>query len=557
MHFLAQLVVCFVLALFSQPSLAQPELTRPLAARLLSAAPAVEPYRTRLYLVPNAKQIGIELGWWRMQGMSTIPSHFSPEVQAEARSYEIGAAGFGASFLTLTRPLQIQINITGITGDRRSPVREVEFTWRYADPPRLLRHVALEGGSGTAVFRHFDDGWRFAEVLVGTLSDRRYPVSDAERDAFAQSVVAARQRNQSADITRRARLKESMSDFRVLREFRATVREQYRQRETTRTQVARLLGSHLVATDQGGIGFSYFWLGWIEGIEFDRSFKMMRAKGPCTRGHSGLFQLPEEMHSQLVQALNEARAAWRAKYSDVVNSFGNLCDSGAQVMLNDPSLNSMVLGLVTSKDSPLWFDANRPAVIEQSPEEVAPELTAEDAKTLIQKVLDRGVDIPLGRFTVVQEGQNWSAGRIHADAYAWAQAAAKVDLVTVQAEPGSQPLVVTILMKSDPSRISTPQRTQSYVLRIGRYSALEITGNEPRIVGRDTYRLIQYSYAAEWEPIARHFAEITGKQRESQRKAAILYKWNPSRKEWQATRAAVANASEPLDIAPLTQAMAR
>jgi hypothetical protein len=546
MEIIIRLGLSLTLAVLSSISaMAQPDLIRPVAVRLLSESPDLQNYRTKLYLVKEAVQIGMDLGWWRLQGLSSTLGSFSPEIQVEVKSHE------GFSYITLNRPIHIQVTVTGIAGDRNSGIREVQFTWRYGDPPRLLRNVAIEGGAGVAIFKHFDDGWRLAQVLVNH-SDRPYPRTEDERARFAQSVESAKQLNRTADVSRRSRLKESMNDFRVIHEFRGAAKEQYRSRETIR--VARILGSHLVATNQSGMGFAFYWLGSINSVVFNAGFKEMYVNDGC--GHSGPILIPQSMHTQFVQALNEAQAAWRRRYSDVVSSFGNLCDPRTLALLNDPNAVAMRAG-TAYKDHPLWFDDSQPAMI--APQEAAPPLSDVEAIAMISKILIGDVSIPLGRFKVVKEGVNWRGGFIHAETWAWAQAAQKARLgLSVESDPPTgtgnidQMREVRILKEGDPNNVTTPERESIFRFRAGYISPPMINGNEEKKSGSETYRLIRYSYEVEWDSnVVPHYEELTKSRRERSRKAAILYKWNSEQKLWQATRGVSGNASEPLSMEPI------
>ncbi len=70
-----------------------------------------------------------------------------------------------SSWFILRSPTTIYIDATGIADVPGSVnLKEAQFRWRYEELPSLVKRFAVEGGTGKATFRLFDDGWRLEGV---------------------------------------------------------------------------------------------------------------------------------------------------------------------------------------------------------------------------------------------------------------------------------------------------------------------------------------------------------------------------------------------------------
>ncbi len=99
-------------------------------------------------------------------------------------------------YLQPTDPIDVLINVTGIAGTGSdSPGRRVEFLWQYDGLSPLVRRYAIAGGSGTAQFTRFDDGWRLQAVSIEP-QPQRFSLSSKDRTEIDQDVSEVKKRAQ-------------------------------------------------------------------------------------------------------------------------------------------------------------------------------------------------------------------------------------------------------------------------------------------------------------------------------------------------------------------------
>ena len=104
-------------------------------------------------------------------------------------------------YLTLSSPVQRTVTVvTGIASPlsalaiETTSMKEVRFEWSYVGMQGVVKRLAAQGGTGVAILRKFDDGWRIAEIKT-TDNDRPFVLSAADtiqRDSIRNEVARAR-----------------------------------------------------------------------------------------------------------------------------------------------------------------------------------------------------------------------------------------------------------------------------------------------------------------------------------------------------------------------------
>lgn len=128
-------------------------LSRSKAERLIDGSPKFSEVKINTPLNRGGFEKGIHQGKWNTQG------HLTSRGQNDFKRIEHG-------FIELVKPLDVVIEVTGIT-DMMEDVKAVMFAWTYKNIPSTVKRFIVEGGTGTAYFRKYDDGWRIEETTIG------------------------------------------------------------------------------------------------------------------------------------------------------------------------------------------------------------------------------------------------------------------------------------------------------------------------------------------------------------------------------------------------------
>ena len=121
----------------------------------------------------------------------------------------------GRKKFVLRNPVTTAIEVTGIkTFDQGSTSRIANFRWRPIGLPAIVKRFANDGGTGTATFQLYDDGWRIDNVEVVD-SDDQFVLSAAENAALdvLQSIELKNQADRERVIdAKRQRLSEARKE---------------------------------------------------------------------------------------------------------------------------------------------------------------------------------------------------------------------------------------------------------------------------------------------------------------------------------------------------------
>jgi hypothetical protein len=127
----------------------------------------------------------------------TTQGYWNPEGALTERGQAIFTSVSRTSIAPKTPPTFL-IQVTGIT-DAPSPAgaKEVQFTLSNNGASGPVRRFIISGGTGTAIFRKFDDGWRIENVRFQGLQDG-LQLSASEAQSMREE--------QEAELSRRQRI---------------------------------------------------------------------------------------------------------------------------------------------------------------------------------------------------------------------------------------------------------------------------------------------------------------------------------------------------------------
>ncbi|MDD3471319.1 MAG: hypothetical protein PHS86_00905 [Syntrophaceae bacterium] len=149
------------------------ELSRPVTKELLEASSKIRSLGMEVYMHPNAFPRGIQQGMWTGEPWQN-------DLTAKGIQYLQRLADAGTR-MVLKQPIGVTLEITGIADAiLMSGMKEAKFTWAYVGLPSILKRYAVFGGTGTALLRLYDDGWRVEDISL-SFSDTPAPLTDDER----------------------------------------------------------------------------------------------------------------------------------------------------------------------------------------------------------------------------------------------------------------------------------------------------------------------------------------------------------------------------------------
>ncbi len=197
--FVTYLIAALTLNLFG---CGEADLSRNDAAKVIAESPIMQKYRANVLLQKDAVEIGETLGWWnKLNGWGAGIGNVTPILAEEVTTFkglDFSRKDIKPNHFELKNEVTIDVAVTGITGKKETAHRAVEFEWRYPQLPPLIKRLATQGGSGLAIFRLYDDGWRLVEVTNEVLSESPYPLSEEEKQSFASDISSENARRAAA-----------------------------------------------------------------------------------------------------------------------------------------------------------------------------------------------------------------------------------------------------------------------------------------------------------------------------------------------------------------------
>jgi hypothetical protein len=160
------------------------DLSRSDAAEKISEGTEITLKKTEIPILKDALSNGVAQAVWTIEN-NTILLH-------DKISKEISY--IDQAHMTLIYPTDVSVEVTGIADIApQENVKKVQFDWTYKDLPNLSKRFAVAGGTGEAVFRLYDDGWRLekTEIMQG---DQPVQLNDAERNDLANDFTQEAER---------------------------------------------------------------------------------------------------------------------------------------------------------------------------------------------------------------------------------------------------------------------------------------------------------------------------------------------------------------------------
>jgi hypothetical protein len=177
-------ILCLLLADCSK------ELSRSEAERQIKEHETINEWAWYLPLQKEALAKGESQAYWNYHAASNV-------IQI-VRSVDDSVASITNEWIQLLAPVPVTVAVTGISDvPGTANLKETRFSWTYPQLPSKLRRFAAIGGSGTAIFRLFDDGWRVERVDV-TPSNQGFTLTEAEKKGEEEDLAAERERRRVA-----------------------------------------------------------------------------------------------------------------------------------------------------------------------------------------------------------------------------------------------------------------------------------------------------------------------------------------------------------------------
>jgi len=155
------LVTSFVLAfllLIGLYGCGKKDLSRPDAEKLIHSSDKISQFARVISVQPDTLTKGQAEGAWKILNNGAT-------LLGEKARKSITSVGYNG--IELVNPTMIDVKVTGIADVPVSEnMKEAQFTWAYVELPSLVKRFAFQGGSGSASFRLFDDGWRLENVQI-------------------------------------------------------------------------------------------------------------------------------------------------------------------------------------------------------------------------------------------------------------------------------------------------------------------------------------------------------------------------------------------------------
>jgi hypothetical protein len=136
------------------------DLTRSQAQNLIEKSDKGSEMKFNLALQPGGAEKGRLQGMWSFTGAFGQYSNLTPKGQELFQNVQ---ATIGGGNIKLTKPAKISLKVTGITSSGQNE-KFAEFVWDYVDLSSIVKRFVVKGGSGSAAFRLYDDGWRVVNV---------------------------------------------------------------------------------------------------------------------------------------------------------------------------------------------------------------------------------------------------------------------------------------------------------------------------------------------------------------------------------------------------------
>jgi hypothetical protein len=230
----------------------------------------------------------------RVQGLLD-KSGFSPLMADEITQFK-------PNEIIVIRPVDISIEVTGI---QEGESRVADFQWSYVDLPKYVRRFAVAGGTGTARFSKYDDGWRVSDVSI-KVGDNSY------------SLTASDMADIENDRLRVAEIEQARFDY-VIKSWtpskmveRITFAE-YGRKVPQRVEISDVDVKFLNKTG----GYSQVWFGHIMELKPNSNYGYNIEFVTKYRGGVSLQTYTIDNTNKIYKSIDAALKRWQNKYSNI------------------------------------------------------------------------------------------------------------------------------------------------------------------------------------------------------------------------------------------------
>ena len=165
--------VLYITILLTGVVQAQEQLSREHARDLILKSKSIQDLSTIVHLHSKGLGQGRDLGLWTI-----ARGKGSPTEKGRMLISELVRPSRADAYVKLITPSDVpSVEVTGIT-DARGGGKLAEFSWKYKNLPQEIQPFACAGGTGGAIFKLYDDGWRIIEVGVEPRTDLPYVVGE-------------------------------------------------------------------------------------------------------------------------------------------------------------------------------------------------------------------------------------------------------------------------------------------------------------------------------------------------------------------------------------------
>lgn len=152
------------------------DLDRPLAEKLLIGNERLSGLQSKVALRSDANIIGQKLHWWKDLSRFISGQSIEGSISSELTKFHF----IDNPRVEVATPVEIDVEVTGILNSKNENSAMVEFMWRYKNIGQKIAYLAIEGGSGKAIFQKYDDGWRILDFIEFKYNNNPYALTKSQ-----------------------------------------------------------------------------------------------------------------------------------------------------------------------------------------------------------------------------------------------------------------------------------------------------------------------------------------------------------------------------------------
>ena len=218
----------------------------------------------------------------------------------------------------------------------------------------------------------------------------------------------------------------------------------------------------------------------------------------------------------------------------------------------------------------LTFAATTSAYADPAP------LTDAEAALLVEQLFNANdMPVPTGHFTIVRNGFGGGGKDQMSEAgYNNFLALQRAGVVTLHEDAGSSAfrqgqsfswgqlldqttggVLMTIEVAPTPAAQSMIDSSGNIKFHPGSFHVTNVAANESKSKGVDYYRVVDVEYSAKWTPLWKQYMAALGDPMQDDRKAIVLFKYDPFKAKWKPIASDMANADQDFRTNQVAQAL--